>query len=138
MRAVPDARSARAVRRADVRAHHFDRLTPMRCRYASAGRDGALARRRHAPYLAGGRARLCGTCDSPAIRLLNSGRILYTLNRADRFGAGGNAAGGLIDPRDGGNRREQPSGIFAVSHWDCLRHHRASRPECLENDHAFA
>jgi len=37
----------------------------------------------------------CGGCDSPAIRLLNSGRILYTLNRADRFGAGGNAAGGL-------------------------------------------
>src|SRR5581483_6990163 len=90
-------------------------------RYRRASRD-ALARRAHAPYLAEGQAGLCGTCDSPAIRLLNSGRILYTLNRADRFGVGGNAAGGLIDPRrtrpegaTAGDFRRFAMGLFAAS-----------------------
>ena len=72
--------------------------------------------------MARGRSELRGICDSPAIRLLNSGRILYTLNRADRFGAGGNAAGGrpilAKGATEGSNRRgfrRFALGLFAAS-----------------------
>jgi hypothetical protein len=77
-----------------------------------------------------------------AIRLLNSGKILYTLNRADRFGAGGEAAAGpsLVDvnvaaregqdrltnsPFRGGNK----SGIIAYP----VRNQVLPKPKVLPN-----